>query len=95
MATASNSFTKVGSTKQAGFSQRVAARTLSQQLSDCTVSSAGVNIGTCTFDLTTQLILQTTSAHSFSFIFPNVGVGTYKVSIQAAVDANANTSGNA
>jgi hypothetical protein len=69
-------------------------QTLTQQLSDCTVSSGGVNVGSCTFDLTTQLILQTTAAHSFGFIFPNVGVGTYNVSIQAAVDANANTSGN-
>ena len=69
-------------------------QTLSQQLSNCTVK-VGPNVGSCSFDLTTQLILQTTSAHTFAFIFPNVGVGTYDVSIQAAVDANANTSGNA
>jgi hypothetical protein len=63
-------------------------QTLSQTLSGCTVSTGG----TCSFDLTTQLILQTTSAHTFGFIFPNVGVGTYTVSIQAAVDSSANTS---
>jgi len=63
-------------------------QTLSQTLSGCTVSTGG----TCSFDLTTQLILQTATAHTFGFIFPNVGVGTYTVSIQAAVDSNANTS---
>jgi hypothetical protein len=64
-------------------------QTLSQTLSGCTVSTAG----TCSFDLTTQLIMQTASSHTFGFIFPNVGVGTYTVSIQAALDSNANTSG--
>lgn len=63
-------------------------QTLSQTLSGCTVSTGG----TCSFDLTTQLILQTASAHTFAFIFPNVGVGTYNVSIEAAVDSSANTS---
>ncbi|MFP5209931.1 MAG: hypothetical protein ACLGRW_11645 [Acidobacteriota bacterium] len=66
-------------------------QTLSQTLSGCTVSTGG----TCSFDLTTQLILQTATAHTFGFIFPNVGVGTYTVSIQAAVNSNANTSGTA
>jgi hypothetical protein len=69
-------------------------QTLTQTLSDCIVK-VGVTTGTCTFDLTTDLILQTTSAHTFNFIFPNVGVGTYTVSIQAAVNANALTSGQA
>ena len=32
---------------------------------------------------------QTTSAHSFDFIFPNVGVGTYSVEIQMAVNFDA------
>ena len=66
-------------------------QTLSQTLSGCTVSTGG----TCSFDLTTQLILQTASSHTFGFIFPNVGVGTYTVSIQAALDSNASTSGTA
>jgi hypothetical protein len=66
-------------------------QTLTQTLSACTVSTGG----TCSFSLTTQLILQTTSAHSFNFIFPNVGVGTYKVQIQAAVNSNASASSTA
>jgi len=69
-------------------------QTLSQELSACGVTIAGVNAGTCTFDLTTQLILQTTSAHSFGFIFPNVGVGTYLVSIEAAVNSSATLTGS-
>jgi len=69
-------------------------QTLSQELSNCGVTIAGVNVGTCSFDLTTQLILQTTSAHTFGFIFPNVGVGTYKVSIETAVNSDATVSGS-
>jgi pantothenate kinase len=45
--------------------------------------------GTCDFTSTIQLILQTTSAHSYTFIFPNVGVGTYYLSVQAAADSSA------
>jgi hypothetical protein len=69
-------------------------QTLSQELSSCGVTIAGVTAGTCSFDLTTQLILQTTSAHSFGFIFPNVGVGTYVVSVEAAVNSDATLSGS-
>lgn len=64
-------------------------QTLSQTLSGCTVSITGGGTGTCSFDLTTQLIEQTASAHTFGLIFPNVGVGTYTVEVQAAVDSNA------
>ena len=64
-------------------------QTLTQDISTCVVSTGG----TCTFDLTTDLILQTTSAHTFNFIFPNVGVGSYTVSIQAAVNAGASVAG--
>jgi len=69
---------------------------LTQSISDCvvTVVVGGVTgSGTCTFDLTTDLLLKTTSAHTFNFIFPNVGVGTYTVAIQAAVNSNATLSG--
>ena len=69
-------------------------QTLSQELSACGVTINGVVAGSCTFDLTTQLILQTTSAHSFGFIFPNVGVGTYNVSIETAVNSDATVSGS-
>lgn len=68
-------------------------QTLTQSLSDCIVSTGGVVSGTCDFDLTTQLVLQTTSGHTFNFIFPNVGQGTYNVAIQVAVNSDAITSG--
>lgn len=67
---------------------------LTQQISQCIVT-VGDQSGTCTFDLTTDLVLKTTSAHTFNFIFPNVGVGSYTVAIQAAVNADAITSGQA
>ena len=63
-------------------------QTLTQSLSDCVVN-VGIIAGTCTFDSTIGLVLQTTSAHTFNFIFPNVGVGTYTVQIQMAVNSNA------
>ncbi|PYV47039.1 MAG: hypothetical protein DMG94_07750 [Acidobacteria bacterium] len=65
-------------------------QTLTQSLSDCVVNvtvSGVAGTGTCDFTSTIQLILQTTSAHSYNFIFPNVGVGTYYMSIQAAADS--------
>ena len=67
-------------------------QTLSQSLSDCVVNvtvSGLAGTGTCDFTSTIQLILQTTSAHGYNFIFPNVGVGTYYLSIQAAADSAA------
>lgn len=60
-------------------------QTLTQDISNCIVSTGG----TCTFNLTTELILKTTSAHTFNFIFPSVGVGTYLIEIQAALSAMA------
>ena len=68
-------------------------QTLNQSLSDCVVN-AGLLTGTCSFDSTIQLILRTTSAHTFNFIFPNVGVGVYYVVIQAAVNSNATVGGS-
>jgi hypothetical protein len=67
-------------------------QTLTQSLSDCVVNvtvSGVAGTGTCDFTSTIQLILQTTSAHGYNFIFPNVGVGTYYLSIQAAADSGA------
>ena len=67
-------------------------QTLTQSLSDCVVNvtvSGVAGTGTCDFTSTIQLILQTTSAHSYNFIFPNVGVGTYYLSIQASADSAA------
>jgi len=65
-------------------------QTLSQDISSCIVSLGG----TCTFDLTTTLTLQTTSAHSFGFIFPNVGQGVYTLAIEVAVNSGATVSGS-
>ena len=67
-------------------------QTLTQSLSDCVVNvtvSGLAGTGTCDFTSTIQLILQTTSAHGYNFIFPNVGVGTYYLSIEAAADSGA------
>jgi hypothetical protein len=72
-------------------------QSLSQTLSACVVNVTVGGIsgsGTCSFDSTIDLILKTTSAHTFNFIFPNVGVGTYTVQIQAAVNANATVTGS-
>ena len=63
-------------------------QTLTQTLSDCVVN-VGTTSGTCSFTSTIGLVLQTTSAHTFNFIFPNVGVGTYTVEIQMAVNSSA------
>src|SRR3989442_14851563 len=56
-------------------------QSLTQSISDCVVT-VGTTTGSCTFDLTTDLLLKTTSAHTFNFIFPSIGVGNYKVEIQ-------------
>jgi hypothetical protein len=68
-------------------------QSLTQSISDCVVT-VGTSTGTCSFDVTTDLLLKTTSAHTFNFIFPNIGVGSYRIDIQAAVNANANVSGS-
>jgi len=67
---------------------------LTQSISDCVVT-VGTLTGSCSFDVTTDLLLKTTSAHTFNFIFPSIGVGNYKVEIQAAVNAAASVSGTA
>jgi hypothetical protein len=72
-------------------------QTLTQDISNCivNVTVGGVpGTGSCTFDLTTQLVLKTTSAHTFGFIFPNVGQGTYRLEIQVAVNSDATVSGS-
>lgn len=63
-------------------------QTISQSLSNCVVSVGDLS-GTCEFDSTVQLVLKTTSAHSFNFIFPEVGQGVYDVAVQVAVNSNA------
>lgn len=68
-------------------------QSLTQELSACVVTVGGVVAGSCNFTSTIDLILKTTSAHSFNFIFPSVGVGTYTVDIQAAVSSGASVAG--
>ncbi len=53
-------------------------------------SACLTNIASCTPEQI-QLILDTTSAHSFNYIFLNVGTGTHTLVIQAQVDTS-NTS---
>jgi hypothetical protein len=87
---------KVGNEYGVVLDQRI--QSLTQTLSNCVVNVAtgGTPLtGTCSFDSTIDLLLQTTSAHGFNFIFPNVGQGTYYVVIQAALDANATVAGTA
>lgn len=69
-------------------------QTLTQSISECIVSVGGSANGSCSFDLTTDLILKTTSAHTFNFIFPSVGQGTYSVAVQVAVNSGATVSGS-
>src|SRR5258708_13213795 len=69
-------------------------QTLSQTLSNCVVTVTGTAGGSCNFDSTLQLILQTTSAHTFTFIFPNVVVGTYTISVQTPVTTSATVGGS-
>jgi hypothetical protein len=67
-------------------------QTLTQSISQCIVDVAtivGANDGTCTFTSTIDLVTKTASAHTFNFIFPNVGVGVYTLRIQAAVASGA------
>jgi hypothetical protein len=64
-------------------------QTLSQELSACVVNIDLVGTGACTFTSTIDLVLQTTSAHTFNFIFPNVGQGVYRLKVKAAVASGA------
>lgn len=68
-------------------------QTLTQDISACTVLVDGVS-GTCDFTSIIDLILNTASANTFNFIFPNVGQGTYTVKIYAAVGSDAEVIGS-
>lgn len=78
------------------FDQRI--QTLSAQLGEAITtncltfnSTSGTLSNTCTPEQL-DLILDTTSAHSFNFIFLNVGSGIHTLTVQARLDASANTS---
>lgn len=68
-------------------------QSISQDLSACTVL-VGTTAGTCDITSTIDLILNTASANTFNFIFPNVGQGTYTVKIYAAVGSDASVVGS-
>ena len=63
-------------------------QTLTQDITACTVLVDSV-AGTCSFSSTIDFILETASANTFNFIFPNVGQGTYTLKIFAAVGSGA------
>jgi hypothetical protein len=72
-------------------------QTLTQSLSECTVlvdvGDTSYN-GTCDFTSIIDLVLNTTSAHTFNFVFPNVGQGSYTLKIKAAVASDASVIGS-
>lgn len=68
-------------------------QTLTQDITACTVLVDGVS-GTCDFTSTIDFILQTASANTFNFIFPNVGQGTYTLKVYAAVGSGASIIGS-
>jgi hypothetical protein len=69
-------------------------QTLTQSLSTCTVLVDGGGTGTCDFTSIIDFVLQTSSAHTFNLIFPNVGVGTYTIRVDAAVASGASVIGS-
>lgn len=68
-------------------------QTLTQDITECTVLVDG-DEGACDFTSTIDFILNTASAHTFNFIFPNVGQGTYTLKIYAAVGSDASVIGS-
>lgn len=70
-------------------------QTLTNSISECTTFDLlGAETGTCSFSSIIDLVLNTTSAHTFNFIFPNVGQGTYTLKIKAAVASDASIIGD-
>lgn len=76
------------------FDQRI--QTLSAQLGEAITTNCLTFTGTALSNTCSQeqldLILDTTSAHTFNFIFLNVGSGVHTLTVQARLDASANTS---
>jgi hypothetical protein len=70
-------------------------QTLTQDITACTVlidGSTGTS-GTCDFTSTIDFVLQTASANTFNFIFPNVGQGVYTLKVYAGVGSGASVIG--
>jgi hypothetical protein len=68
-------------------------QTLTQDITACTVLVDNVT-GTCDFTSTIDFVLQTASANSFNFIFPNVGQGVYTLKVYAGVGSDASIIGS-
>lgn len=84
----------LGCSQQSGFwgvvlDSRI--QTLTQDISACTLLGVA---GTCDFTSIIDFILNTASAHTFNFIFPNVGQGTYTLKVYAAVGSDASVIGS-
>jgi hypothetical protein len=69
-------------------------QTLTQDITSCTVLVDGGATGTCDFTSTIDFILQTASANTFNFIFPNVGQGVYTLKVYAGVGSDASIIGS-
>jgi hypothetical protein len=65
-------------------------QTLTQEISTCVVDGGG----SCTFTSIIDLVLNTSSANTFNFIFPNVGQGVYTLKVYAAVGSDATVVGS-
>jgi hypothetical protein len=68
-------------------------QTLTQDITACTVLVDGGATGTCDFTSTIDFVLQTASANTFNFIFPNVGQGVYTLKVYAGVGSDASVIG--
>jgi hypothetical protein len=69
-------------------------QSLTQDITACTVLVDTGGSGTCDFTSTIDFLLQTASANTFNFVFPNVGQGTYTLKIYAAVGSGASIIGS-
>ena len=70
-------------------------QTLTQDITACTVLVDGAaGTSTCDFTSTIDFVLQTASANTFNFIFPNVGVGVYTLKVYAGVGSDASVIGS-
>jgi hypothetical protein len=77
------------------FDQRI--QTLSANLgnifTDCFASGGNTGTGCVLTQEQITLVLDTTSAHSYGFILPNVGTGTHTLLVQAQVNTGTSSSG--
>src|SRR5258708_32398516 len=77
------------------FDQRI--QTLSANLgnifTDCFANGGNTGTGCQLTQEQITLVLDTTSAHSYGFILPNVGTGTHTLLVQAQVNTGSSSSG--